>query len=349
MYSPYYGGARAFQLSVNAGFNVTFTGSIANDGIPHPTKRTLSITNSLLDNNYIFLGSCTFNDTGRSTDTLSNSQMQRYADGDNGLSTVGEDRLTLFGALWNYLMKTTDSDVTSLKNTYHIYPGYLYRYNSTAMGKFKVIYCDDMDAAQTALGGILYNYNDLYSNGKIDSVISDIGDFNYSLSIPSQPNKGILNGYATMTESYDLYKYWVSCLTVDTPITMADYTIKLAKDIKIGDTILTAHGPDKVVWTDLSLHKLSNKHFVYEFSDGRTLDIVRDHRVYSLKDRKYKKLSKWTIGETTITTDGKEISLVKCTEVDSLVQHCIIYTLGHNSQYANGILTGNRLANIKCN
>ena len=170
---------------------------------------------------------------------------------------------------------------------------------------------------------------------------------NYTLI--TTENDGPYAGSIILKESIKIYTRDSTCISQDTMITMKDKTYKRAGDIKVGDIIMTANGPDKVIWIDSMCNKTCLNTKVYTFSDGTVLKVAYDHRVYSLNDKNYKKLSKWKLGEKTITDSGNIISLVKCELINEPITHCVIYTLKYNSQYANGLLTGNRLANIKNN
>jgi hypothetical protein len=89
----------------------------------------------------------------------------------------------------------------------------------------------------------------------------------------------------------------VSCLSGDTEIAMADGTTKRIDKIELGESVLTSNGAEKVLYTDKDLHKLEDKYIIYHFSNGKSLTVIKDHRVYSLDRKKFVKISKVKKGE----------------------------------------------------
>ena len=149
--------------------------------------------------------------------------------------------------------------------------------------------------------------------------------------------KGILNA-----------GYWqVTCFSTDTKIKMSDGTYKKIKDIKRGDKVLSSNGkPDKVIFTDIQRNKFLDKYTIYTF-ENKELKIIKDHRVYSVEDNCYKKLSQFKIGEHTLDDANNKIALINKQEIKKEIQHCTIFTKNYNSYYANGILCGNKFSNYK--
>jgi len=138
-----------------------------------------------------------------------------------------------------------------------------------------------------------------------------------------------------------------TCFTPDTKITMADGSFKEIKDIQKGDKVLCSNDKaDKVIFIDSYRNKHQDGYTIYTFED-KILKIVNDHRVYSVEDNCYKKLSQFKIGEHTLDINNNKIKLLKKKVIKNDTQHCTIFTKYHNNYYANGILCGNNFANRK--
>lgn len=177
-------------------------------------------------------------------------------------------------------------------------------------------------------------------------------DINNAISAASGNN----NPYSTVTiisqpTGYGISNaghYEVSCLSPDTWITMSDYTQKQIKDVKVKEKILCANGKiDTVIFNDAEKNKQKSKYIQYFFSDGSTLKIINDHRVFNIEKNKYLKLSQFTLGEHTYNSNHEKVALIDKKEINQAMNHCTIWTKNYNSYYANGILCGNRFGNIK--
>lgn len=158
---------------------------------------------------------------------------------------------------------------------------------------------------------------------------------------------------ADVIDSANFNTMFYACLTGDTEILMADKSIKLLKDINLDDLVL-AFDPDKheivsakVIYTDKDEpeeQKTQNEYVLWNFSDGYSVKTVLRHRFYNIENKCFKYMDEWKIGEHTLTADGKKVQLLSSNIVEEKIRHYTLTTEKYHNYFANGMLSGNRLA-----
>ena len=253
---------------------------------------------------------------------------------------------------------TAEADVTSL--TENLANSNVYSYEALGIASVLAFYT----ASRVLKNSYTFTFTtisgyDLYKNSSseeeitTDYVFSSENDFNitahgykpdgfYYLTVDSQvlPTDRFTAGVA--------YTSLQTCLSGDTLISMADGLKKRIDQIKVGDIVTTVYGNEKVIFTDALSHKVKDKYIVYYFSDGIKLTIIKDHRVYSSKHKRYVHISSLINGDKVVLENGKQIELLyKKVYCNKEICHYTLYTENCNGYYANGVLCGNIFANIK--
>lgn len=134
------------------------------------------------------------------------------------------------------------------------------------------------------------------------------------------------------------------CFTPDTRITMATET-KPIGDVKVGDMILTARGPEAVTGI---IERENRKMHTVEFDDGRILKMSDDHPLLTLfkgwasinpdPNVSYKDLGVPAVlreGDVVKASDGKYHRITHITDLDFPET---VYTFENSQFYANGLL-----------
>lgn len=150
--------------------------------------------------------------------------------------------------------------------------------------------------------------------------------------------------------TYQFNDYY-TCLLGDTEVTMSDGSIKLIKDIIVGDEVLSLdlttgeRVSRKVIFTDAAENKSANVWDEWEFSDGSVIKTTYRHEFYNIESGKFKYLDEWQIGAHTYKLDGTTPALVKHVVHKEIVNHYKITLENSNNYFANGLLTGDRYCN----
>lgn len=129
------------------------------------------------------------------------------------------------------------------------------------------------------------------------------------------------------------------CLALDTLITMADGNMKMVKDIRLGDVVLTPFGPDKVVEASQGEGSAIDE---WTFSNGVVVKTIGRHRFFNVELGEPMYLEAWNMGEHALDADGRKIELVKHERKEEPSPHATLFTEKWNLYYANGLLAGNR-------
>ena len=165
-----------------------------------------------------------------------------------------------------------------------------------------------------------------------------------------------------ISSKYGYYSYYSCCLTGDMIVEVYDEKKKKKfkkklKDVTKDDKILVwdfDEGCSRYV-NPLWIQKPEEVPFYYEllFSDGTTLEVIGDHKIYSVDKECFVNVIEGDdapIGMKTINLSGKVISLVSRRQMIKNVLAYNIITDKHINFYANGIITSwkiNNLYNIK--
>lgn len=143
-----------------------------------------------------------------------------------------------------------------------------------------------------------------------------------------------------------------SCLEADTPITMADGTVKRVCDLRVGDLVLALDPytmtlvPDEVVDCDGGQVKTHGVTDVWTFDDGTVLKTVHPHEFFNVRTGRMEYISKFKLGDRVRKSDGTTTALANHEKVFGEVRHNTLFTRRFNNYFASGILTGNR-ASVK--
>lgn len=195
----------------------------------------------------------------------------------------------------------------------------------------------------------LYNGETLIQD---DFVLSDTNEFTLTSSGESLDGRRlVVDTYVPPVDRYTpgtLYVSVQTCLAGDTLIEMADGSLKRIDQIQVGDEVKTVSGSERVVFSDSHAHKQKNKYTDYYFNDGTKLRIIKDHRVYSPKLRKFVHISTLNIGDEIVKNDGTKAALIdKKTVTGESIAHYTLFTENLNDYFANGVLCGNIFSNIR--
>ena len=148
---------------------------------------------------------------------------------------------------------------------------------------------------------------------------------------------------------------FVTCLSGDMEIEVYDKkkkkrVKKKLKDITYDDLVLSwDFDKGDYVWAEvlwIMKKEKANNYLLLTFSDGSTLKVIGDHRIFSCKDNSFVSCSKIKNGFTTVNSKGEIISLVKNEIVYEDVDVCNIITKDHINVFANGLLTSRGRNNI---
>ena len=251
-----------------------------------------------------------------------------------------------------------ETDVTAL--TEYVANSNMYSFNALGFVPVSAFYTTSKVLKNSyTFSFMLNNEYDLYKDSSLeqlitgDCVFSSENNFDitsggnkpdgfYFLTVDSQtlPPDRFTAGVATVSLQ--------TCLSGDTLISMADGTRKRIDQIKVGDIVTTVCGNEKVIFTDAPSHKVRDKYTEYFFSGGTKLTIIKDHRVYSPKHKRYVHISTLINGDKVVLENGNQIELLyKKVYCDKEICHYTIYTENCNGYYANDVLCGNIFANIK--
>lgn len=142
--------------------------------------------------------------------------------------------------------------------------------------------------------------------------------------------------------------YYVTCLTGDTLITMADNSQKQIKNVQIGDCVLSLNEngekvSSKVYYSDANEYKTASYYDLFIFSDGTEIKVVRRHRFYNNRTQSFIHLDEFEVGDKTYKEDGTWVALIdkKYKAEAGVIRHFTIFC-EHNTYFANGLLAGNK-------
>lgn len=165
----------------------------------------------------------------------------------------------------------------------------------------------------------------------------------------TNPTSGLTNWQTPVEhteQSYDLR--YITCLTGDTLVTMADNNVKRLDAIEVGDYVLSFDFdnkiliPRKVIYTDKNEMKSHTEYDKWTFEDGTEIKTVHRHEFYNLEAQRMKYMDEWSVGEHTYKIDGTMPKLISHKIVEETVRHYKITLEGSTNYFANGLLTGDR-------
>lgn len=139
-------------------------------------------------------------------------------------------------------------------------------------------------------------------------------------------------------------RYEAVCLSGDTLITLADGTARRLDQLAVGDIVLGGNGrPARVL--RLGRGAWNDRHTLYHFADGTTVDETHEHRFYNVDQGFWQKLKAWRIGDRARRQDGGEAALAA---VERIMERAEMFGLWveRGSYWANGLLSGDASANL---
>ena len=135
-----------------------------------------------------------------------------------------------------------------------------------------------------------------------------------------------------------------TCLAGHTLITLADGTARRLDQLAVGNMVLGGDGqPARVlrlgrgVWND--------RHTLYHFADGTTIDETHEHRFYNIDQGFWQKLKAWRIGDRARRQDGGEAALGAVERIRERAEMFGLW-VERGSYWANGLLSGDASANL---
>ena len=95
--------------------------------------------------------------------------------------------------------------------------------------------------------------------------------------------------------------------------------------------------------------EISNRYYLLEFSDGSSLEIVGDHKVFDVDRNKFVNAgneNELNIGSHVYNSKGKIVELTSWKEIEEEIDSYNVITNYHMNMFANGILTSCVFSNI---
>ena len=202
------------------------------------------------------------------------------------------------------------------------------------------------------IGHSIATYND-YQIKVVALPIPESVTINYD-GYASESGSAYLNGVAvqgnTVTIPQDrnsvLVIPFVTCLSTDTLILMADGTERRLDSVKTGDNVVSTDPLNGQLSSDVvtEVHNgIVNALTVWEFDNGTKVKTIGRHRFWNVDLGEFMYLEAWNIGERAKCRDGGYARLVGHTrheEVD--YPYATLFTEKWNNYFANGLVAGNR-------
>lgn len=139
------------------------------------------------------------------------------------------------------------------------------------------------------------------------------------------------------------------CLESTTLISMADGSVKMVKDLKIGDKVMSLDPftmepvEDEVTYCDGSQMRFHDEKDIWTFEDGTVLETIHPHEFFNARLGKMAYLADFIVGEDFAKKiDGSETKLVMHETVRGKFHHATLFTKKYNNYFAAGLLAGNR-------
>lgn len=152
----------------------------------------------------------------------------------------------------------------------------------------------------------------------------------------------------TLTQDSKLKIIEGDCLLKGTLIMMANGYYKEISQIKKGDMIMSINpetgeiSEDEVIYCDGDQKKYADEYDLWEFENGIEVRTAHHHRFYNIERQAFVYLDEFEIGQHTIDKDGKQVALLKHTNLEKKSHHFTIATKNWNIYFANGLVCGNR-------
>jgi len=241
-------------------------------------------------------------------------------------------------------------------------------YYSDSSSSFEVKTCQSTQTVAECFGN-LFDDKEIYRySGKLGecyrSVHGTSGNSRASALTQCTANYGIVNKKVSPNDLIGNFSYFYldsimrfGCLSGDTEIEVYDKKKKKRckkklRDVTYDDLVLAWDFENgEFVWVEpfwIMEHKQASEYILLTFSDGSTLKVIGDHRIYnrdigrftSIKDEKSS-----PIGMTTLNSNGDIVSLTSREYITGTIDYCNIITNHHINVFANGILTSHGINN----
>jgi hypothetical protein len=203
-------------------------------------------------------------------------------------------------------------------------------------------------AGDTRDFGLFYNSNPVKTN----AIFSEKNDFDFTLG-----ESWSVSSYTAPVDKLTPGSIYISygtgggngdgtgCLSGDTLISTPEGDRRI-DSIFAGDIILTPRGPEKVIYSNAYLDRKGEYFDDYYFSDGKTLRVIHNHRIYSVDRGCVVLMSSLREGEQ-VAVRGTTAKFLKRERHNERINYYSLWTENSNLYYANDILCGNYFSNFK--
>lgn len=141
----------------------------------------------------------------------------------------------------------------------------------------------------------------------------------------------------------NVMQYEALCLSGDTRITLADGTERRLDGLTGAELVLGGDlRPARIL--RLARGAWSERHILYHFEGGITIDETHEHRFYNANQGFWQKLKLWRVGDRARRLDGGTPALVSVEPVAERAEMFGIW-VERGSYWANGLLSGDASAN----
>jgi len=200
----------------------------------------------------------------------------------------------------------------------------------------------------------------IFHDYELESCIEENGYEYCAEKYPEKEEYSRINFYNQKIKSSKdgYYSYYRCCLAAETEVEVYDRKKKKRKKKKIKDVtyddLILSWDFDTgcPVWAEpLWIQKPEDVPFYYilSFSDGSKLEVIGDHKIYSVDKEKFVNCitdDEFVIGSKTINKDGDIISLVSKEIVSKHNTAHSIITKSHFNIFANGFITSCKFNNL---
>ena len=195
-------------------------------------------------------------------------------------------------------------------------------------------------------------------DGYYDFVVLKNGKFYIIYGDPDSDSSSSENPYCIIDTDTTTRCPLVSCLSGDTWVDVYDRKKKRRlrkrlRDVTSDDLIMCWNfDTGEIVFVEplwIKKTEMRNVYYLLEFSDGSSLKIIGDHKVFDVDRNKFVNAgseNELRIGSHVFNSNGEIVELTSWKEVDEEIESCNVITDYHMNIFANGILTSCVFSNI---
>ena len=175
----------------------------------------------------------------------------------------------------------------------------------------------------------------------------------YGPSNPGIPGKDAVQANDIIDRS-QYYLFFDLCFSIDSLITLADNSTKLAKDIDYNDSLLVWDFDNgqllsaKPLW--IQKIRVAPHYYKLTFDDGTILKLVgsedKCHEVFNIDKSNFEYGSYWNVGEKGFSDTQQTPSLVSIEKINEPIEYVNIITKHHINCFVNHLLTSCRYNKI---